>query len=284
MNHITFDDENNHCKRTPEMTNSDRVSRIRRIRTILTAGLVLLLTGSCVTNKKTTYLQQQEYSTIADNTYVPDHYRVVPNDNLYIRVITPDPKFSDMFNTVPVASATMSVDGQAVELLSYPVQADGTIDIPYLGKIYVSGKTLPEIKRLLETSLSDYVSDAAITVKLVNNYVSILGEVRTPGKFPIYKEQMNIFHAIAMAGDLSEYGNRTKVKLVRELPDTTIVKEFDLTDQNIIYSEYFHVMPNDVIYVQSMKGKFFSMSQFPFALILSSITTFVLVMNYVQTQ
>ncbi len=151
-----------------------------------------------------------------------------------------------------------------------------------MGRLDVGGKTLPEIKVLLETSLSNYVTDAALTVKLVNNYISVLGQVVRPGRYPVYKEKMNVFHALAMAGDLSDYGDRSTVRVIRQLPDTVVVKEFDLRDRNLIHQEDFFVMPNDVIYVKSMRGKFFAMTQFPFALILSSITTFVLVMNYIQ--
>lgn len=243
---------------------------------------IIGLLHSCVTIKKTTYLQDYEMSPYPTEKVAPETYRIQPNDNLFIRVTTPDPRWSAMFNTLPVTSPTIAASAQSVDLLSYSVRLDGTVELPYLGPIVVAGKTITEAKEILERHLVDFVSDAAITVKLVNNFVSILGEVRTPGIYPIYKEQLNIFQAIAMAGDLDTYGNRYEVRLVRQTSEETIVKKFDLTDKNIIDSEFFYILPNDVIYVQPMRGKFFSMDQFPFALILTSVTTFILILNYIQ--
>jgi polysaccharide export outer membrane protein len=146
----------------------------------------------------------------------------------------------------------------------------------------VAGKTLALITDDVEKVLKSYVADAAVTVKMVNNYVSIIGEVQRPGKYPIYKDRMNIFQALAMAGDLNEFSNRRKIQLIRQTPDGNFVKEFNLTDRSIMVSEFFYVMPNDVIYAMPMKGKFFQLNAFPYSIILSAITTFVLLLNVLQ--
>ena len=93
---------------------------------------------------------------------------------------------------------------------------------------------------------------------------------------------MNIFHALAMGGDLDVYSDRYNVQIVRQTPEGTVVKEFDLTKRDILSSEFFYVMPNDVIYAQPMKGKFFNMNTFPYAVIISTITTFILIWNFVK--
>jgi len=244
--------------------------------------VLMILISSCVTTKKTTYLQT--YDTPNDSIYlpaIPQTYRVQAYDNLYIRVITPDPRWSTMFNTMPINSTSMSGEA-AIDLISYSVQLDGIIDVPFVGSIEVAGYTLTEITEIVEEELSDYITDAAITVKLVNNYVSVLGDVTRPGLYPIYKEQMNIFQALSMAGDLDDFGNRRSVQIIRHTTEGSVVKAFDLTNRNIIDSEFYYVKPNDVIYVEPMKGKFFNMNSFPFALILTSITTFLLLLNYIQ--
>ncbi len=245
---------------------------------ITTVGLL----SSCVTTKKTTYLQDYEKSEYPEEYVAPDIYRIRPNDNLFVRVVTPDPRWSEMFNTLPTTAATYGTTEQSVDLMSYTVNLDGTVEIPYLGSISVAGKTIQEAKEILENELLDFVTDASITVKLVNNYVSLLGEVNRPGRYPIYKAQLNIFEALAMAGDLADYSNRFEINIVRQSTDGTIIKEFDLTDKNIIDSEFYYIMPNDVIYVQPMKGKFFGFNQFPYAVILTTITTFVLIWNVIQ--
>jgi polysaccharide export outer membrane protein len=240
-----------------------------------------LLVTSCVTNKKLTYLQykgaRNDFMAIAPSTY-----KIQPYDNLFIRVITPDPQWSNMFNTMPVATTGISVTEQSADLVSYTVDGDGAIQLPYVGRIFVAGKTLAMITTEVEKELKGYVTDAAVTVKMINNYVSLLGEVKQPGRYPIYKERMNIFQALAMAGDLGDYSNRQKIQLIRQTPDGNIVKEFSVNDKSIMASEFFYVMPNDVIYAKPMKGKFFQMNAFPYSVLLTSITTFILIYNVLK--
>lgn len=253
----------------------------RLYRQLVIPSLLLILVGSCVTTEKITYLQ--DYQTVVDTFNIDIMtYRVQSNDNLYIKVITPDPRWASMFNAMPITSTAFSGEA-SINLISYSVQLDGTIEFPFLGSIKVANNTLEEVKAIIEAELTDYISDASATVKLVNNYVSILGEVRSPGLYPIYRDQLNIFQALSMAGDMEDFGDRYNVKIVRQTNDGIEIKNFDLTDRSIVHLEYFHIIPNDVIYVQPIKGRFFNMNQFPFALILSSITTTILILSYVNT-
>lgn len=248
--------------------------------------LIVLLTASvlvsCVTNKKYTYLQ---YDGMPPDTVIavtPADYKILPYDNLFIRVVTPDPKWSEMFNTLPTTSYSVSITELSANLVSYPVDGAGTILLPYAGRIAVAGKTLAAVTTEVEKALKGYIADAAVTVKMINNYVSLLGMVKNPGRYPIYKDRLNIFQALAMAGDMGDYSNRQKVQVIRQTPGGNIVKEFTLTDRSIMSSEFFYVMPNDVIYAQPMKGKFFQLNAFPYSVILSSITTFVLLWNVLK--
>jgi polysaccharide export outer membrane protein len=175
------------------------------------------------------------------------------------------------------------MDESTADLLSYPVQEDGTIEMPYIGSVEVAGKTLTEAKVVIEELVKDYVNDAAITVRLVNNYVSILGFVNRPGLYPIYKQRLNIFQAISLAGDLQDYADRYKVRIVRQTLEGSEVKEFDLTDRKIVDSEYYYVLPNDVVYVKPMKGRFWGMAIFPWAVIFSSITTSIAIIILIQS-
>jgi polysaccharide export outer membrane protein len=244
--------------------------------------LLLLLLSSCVTTRKLTYLQYTGEQSKLVKTDIPMEYTVLPYDNLFIRVITPDPQWSAMFNTMPVATSAVSVTEQSADLLSYPVDGQGFIELPYAGKIKVAGKTLSTITSEVEKALKGYVADAAVTVKMVNNYVNVIGEVQRPGRYPVYKERLNIFQALAMAGDLNEFSNRQKIQLIRQTNEGTMVKEFTLTDRSILTSEFFYVMPNDVIYAPPMKGKFFHMNEFPYSVLLSTITTFLLMWNVLK--
>jgi polysaccharide export outer membrane protein len=242
---------------------------------------VSLLLSSCVTNKKLTYLQsegvREEFIAITPATYI-----IQPYDNLYIKVVTPNPEFSDMFNTMSATVSSISVTEQSADMVSYTVDDSGTIELPYAGRFMVAGKTLHIVKTELDNALKSYIADAVVTVKMVNNYISIIGEVQRPGRYPIYKDRLNIFQALAMAGDLDIYSNRQKLHLIRQTPDGNTVKEFSVKDRSIIGSQFFYVMPNDVIYAPPMKGRFFKMDAFPYSVILSTITTFVLLWNVLK--
>ena len=251
----------------------------------LLKGFILLIfvtLVSCVTNKKRTYLQYEGTRSDTVISVTPKDYKVLPFDNLFIKVVTPDPKLSEMFNTIPTTTNGISVTEQSADLISYPIDSEGNIRIPYAGKLAVAGKTLSDITLEVEASLNNYIADAAVSVKMVNNYVSLLGEVQRPGKYVIYKDRLNIFQALAMGGDLGLYSNRQMIQIIRPTARGNVVKDFSLTDRSIMTSEYFYVLPNDVIYAKPAKGRFFQMGTFPYALIISTITTGILLYNVVK--
>lgn len=246
------------------------------------AIVLVSFTTSCVTSKKLTYLQ---YAGIPMDTVISvtsADYKIQPYDNLFIRVATPDPQWSEMFNTFQTSSASSNISDQGADLISYSVDNEGNIELPYAGKFMASGKSIGMVRAGLETVLKSYVTDAVVTVKLINNYVSVIGEVRNPGRYQIYKNRMNIFQALALAGDLGEYSNRQKVQIIRQVSGASVIKEFSLRDRSILSSEYFYVMPNDVIYAKPIKGRFFQLNSFPYGVILSTITTFILFLNIIR--
>jgi polysaccharide biosynthesis/export protein len=245
--------------------------------------LSTLALTSCVTNKKLTYLQ---YSHGRENHMIkpdnPAEYTILPYDNLFIKVVTPDPQWSTMFNTMPVSTSSITVTEQSADLVSYSVDGAGYISLPYAGKIKVAGKTLSMITEDVDKALKGYIADASVTVKMVNNYISLLGEFQHPGRYPLYKERLNIFQALAMGSDLSVFSDRQKIQVIRQTNEGNIIKEFTLTDRSIMASEFFYVMPNDVFYAKPIKGRFFKMNEFPYSVILSTITTFVLLWNVLK--
>jgi polysaccharide biosynthesis/export protein len=259
--------------------NARKSISLRMLLVLFVLGGIFL--NGCVTNKKTAYLQEYKESEYPDYYVPPENYRIQTNDNLYLNVTTPDPRQSAMFNAMS-ESGTMGFDEATAQIYSYVVQNDGTVEFPYIGVVSVLGKTLNEAKVAIEEALNDYVKDATLTVKLVNNSVTVLGEVVTPGKYPLYKERLNIYEALAMAGDIGIYGDRFKISVIRQTTEGSVVKVFDITDKNVIDSEFYYILPNDVVYVGPMKGKFFGMATFPFALIFTGITTYILIDNYIN--
>jgi len=253
---------------------------------ILITFSILLTLSSCVSKKKLTYLQYSDktvdYSILDDEKMIsvtPSAYKLMPYDNLYIRVLTPDPQYSELFNA---NFGTGTITQESAGLSGYSVDIDGNIELPYVGKVKVAGKTLSDVKMDLDSIFTKYVTDGSIIVRLVNNTISVLGEVRSPGRYVIIKDRLNVFEALALAGDLSEYSNRQKVMLIRPSPYGPVIKEFSLTDRSILASELYYILPNDVLYAMPIQGRAFTTNSSIYTLFLSTITTALVVISYIQ--
>jgi len=248
--------------------------------------LIILITGSCVSRKKMTYLQYSERSAKYASSdelvtsVTPVAYKIMANDVLFIRVITPDPQWSSLFNADP-GQGGLTMESAA--LSGYPVDIEGNIEIPYVGILKVAGKTLAEIKAELEVVFKNYVSDAAITIRLVDSSISIIGEVNTPGRYSITKDRLNVFEALSMAGDMSAYGNRQKIQLIRPSPYGPVIKEFSLADRSILTSEFYYLMPNDILYAMPARGRPFQLNTSIYTLFLTSISTALVIISYFRT-
>mgnify|MGYP001236179489 CR=1 FL=1 len=251
--------------------------------------LLMIFQSGCVSRKKLTYLQfndkAQEYDQAFSETrssVTPSAYKIMPYDNLYIRVITPDPQWSDLFNSMPIGAGG-SVTQESAGLFGYSVDDDGFIEIPFVNKVKVGGLTLSEIKSELDSIFKNYVTDAAITIRLVNNFISVIGEVNAPGRYPLTKDRMNVFEALSLAGDMSSFSDRQKVQLIRPSPYGPVIKEFSLADRSILSSEYYYIMPNDVIYAIPMQGRSFELNATFWSLVLSTITSTLGVLAFFRT-
>lgn len=252
---------------------------------VLFSFLIVMIMSSCVSRKKLTYLQYSDRSgdrlaeTDFGTSVTPAAYKIMPYDNLYIRVLTPDPQYSELFNA---NVGTGTITQESAGLSGYSVDLDGNIEIPYVGKVKVAGKTLSEVKVELDSIFENYVADGAITIRLVNNAISIIGEVNSPGRYVLFKDRINIFEALSMASDLSVYSDRQKIQLIRPSPYGPVIKEFSLADRSILNSEYFYIMPNDIIYAMPLQGRSFVTNTAIYTLFLSTITTALVVISYIQ--
>lgn len=256
---------------------------------VLLSLILLLFLNSCVTRKELTYLKYTDSNAAILPTYrdiinseSPNAYKIMPYDNLYIRVITPDPQWSAIFNSMPVGAGG-AVTEESAALFGYLVDQGGEIEIPFVGKIKVGDRTLAEIKYDLDSVFKNYVADAAITVRLVNNYISVIGEVVTPGRYRLTKDRVNIFEVLSLAGDLTAYGNRQKIQLIRPTPNGPVINEFSLSERNILSSEFYYVMPNDIIYAMPVQRKSFQLNSPVWTLFLTTITSAFGIIALVRT-
>lgn len=240
--------------------------------------LVIICLSSCVTNRKTHYLQEPDKSIPNyPEVYTPMDYQIQKSDELNIRVITLDPESRKVFNAYGSSSGSSTgmsnyASTNSKGLYTYTVYDDGTIDFPYIGAIEVAGKTTREVKNVIEEKLVDYVKDCSVEVNLVNSYYNIITNNKA-GRYQITKEKMTIFEALAVAGDLNEFSDRKNVQIMRQnLDGTTTIRKFDLRSKSIIGSEFYYIQPNDIIYVKSFGGQYFRINHFLTALGVTTTT------------
>ena len=237
--------------------------------------IVAFLFSSCVSQKKVQLLQEKSVEDISSgfmnnrNTSYP----LQPGDQLYIKVHSVDQKTSRLFQTDFPNAMTATYQ----DLNSYRVEEDGYINFSFIDKVYVKGLTVKEVNDLLQKTVNEYFKEATVVVQLVNYRVSVLGEVSNPGTFIIKNKQINILQAIAEAGGPKNFGNVRKAKLVRQTLTGSEMYYLNLTDNGILQSDQFYLLPNDVVYIEPLKSKSFAFDNFPYSLILSTISTATLV-------
>jgi polysaccharide biosynthesis/export protein len=209
---------------------------------------------------------------------LPD-YRLKPNDELYIQINSLDEAAANVFSNGKQDPYLGSMQPYGASLMSYSIDKDGYLLLPLIGKVLVMDKTTSEVSVILKESLNHILNQPIVTVKLVNRYVSVLGEVRNPGHFPYSQDKFTIYDALGLAGDITDYGNRNKVILIRNINGENIRINVDITKSDILASDYYNLRPNDIVYVKPLRNKFWGMRQFPFTILFSTLTTGLLIYN-----
>ncbi len=215
----------------------------------LVLAAVSLLT-SCGSSKDVTYFKNREALDQAAKGYLVDA-RIMPKDVLSIVVNTTTPTAALQFNLVTPTTQT--------QIQSYLVDNEGMIKFPVVGELKVGGLTKTEVEQLITQAISPYLAESEIpvvTVRMSSFSISVLGEVNQPGTFTVAREKINVLEALARAGDLTIYGVRNNVTLIRE--DNEGNKSYhtlNLNDANIVNSPYYYLQQNDIVYVEPNKIK-----------------------------
>jgi len=256
---------------------------IKQIFVVISFALLLTF-SSCTTNKQLTYLQNVD-SLPSGTVYYkqPVEYRIQNKDILYIRVISLNDEINTMINTFSSQTNMNQFQNEiSLYLYGYSVNDSGYVDVPYIGKVHVLGTTLEEAKLTIKEKVDKSVRNATVIVKLVSFKFSVLGEVQRPGVYKNYNNQLTILEALSMAGDITDYGNRFEVLVVRPTKDDTKTYRVDLTDKSLLSSEAFFLLPNDVVYVQPIKSKSFRINIPTMTLALTTISTLILVLSFIK--
>ena len=219
-----------------------------------------LLLASCATHKRAAYIQQvqTDIPTAMEQDY---QIRIKPLDRLTVTINSKDPELAAPFNA---ASSYNSLNGLSSyssssngNLQILTVDKEGKIQLPIIGEIDCDGLTRNELAKKIENTIREngMVHDPIVIIQFADVKFSVLGEVARPGQFSITKDRISLFDALAMAGDLTIYGQRENVALIREENGMRTVHYFDLKNPDILTSPYFYLQQDDVVYVTPNKYK-----------------------------
>lgn len=224
--------------------------------TFVAVAMILVLAG-CGSSKNIPYFQNIDTISLAASRGLYDAH-IMPKDMLTINVHTTDAAASAPFN-LSAAGASSSQGTTASATSGYLVDNNGNINFPIVGKIHVAGLTKGECEDLIKSKIQPYLSrteNPVITVRMSSYRVTVIGEVGSPGVIPVATEKMSIIEALAEAGDLTIYGKRDNIMLIRE--DAAGQKHevrLNLNDANVINSPYYYLQQNDIVYVEPNKVK-----------------------------
>lgn len=236
---------------------------MNKVRTsIFFALLACLSLASCQSYKTIPYLQDADSIDLSASKAKPYEAHIMPQDLLTIVVSCSNPELALPFNLImPSPASTGQSQSQNITaqpvLQQYLVDNEGNIDFPILGKLSLGGLTKAETEYLIKEKLKKYLKeDPIVTVRMSNFKISVIGEVAAPGTYTVTNEKVNIFEAMALAHDMTVYGKRDNVHIIRE--DATGHKQIitlNLNKTNIIESPYYYLQQNDIVYVTPNKAK-----------------------------
>ncbi len=224
----------------------------------------ILMLSSCVNIKKTTYFNDIENGVYKTSYNAPSPV-IHKNDLLSIYVSSLNTDATLIFNapSLPITTAA-AANGATVQNVGYLVNEEGEIQFPVLGKLKVEGLTVKELNERLVDSLSikKLLVDPLVTIRFLNFRVTVLGEVGNPTVITVPNEKISLLEAIGLAGDLTIYGKRENVLLIREEEGKKIIRRIDLNNAATLTSAFFYLKSNDVIYVEPNRNKIASVSNF----------------------
>ena len=233
---------------------------MKKISYFFLAAVAVLAVTSCSTPKNVAYIQNSDDVDYAKSEFLYDA-RIMPKDILTITVNTVNPEASEPFNLLihNTLNASRSIATSGGALQTYLVDNNGCIDFPVVGTLQVGGLTKSMCEKLIHDKIQRYMNaeeNPIVTVRMSNYKISVIGEVNRPGMFNVGNEKISIFEALAQAGDLSIYGVRDRVKLIREnAKGRKEIHTINLNDANIVNSPYYYLQQNDVVYVEPNQVK-----------------------------
>jgi len=239
--------------------------------------LLISILFSCTSISKITILNDSDQNEWNVSPIPPKHSLEI-GDVLIVKVLSFDEETTNFFNVENnVNSANSSLTSANIYLNGFTINQEGIIEIPYIGEVYVLNQTINQAKESIEEKVNEYLKDATVICKLGNFNITVLGEIYRPNTYPIYKDNISIFEAVAISGGITDYGDLTKVKLIRTQNNKKTVHKIDLTQQSVMNSDFYYLRNNDLLYVEPLRYRGLRKSQSQ--LLLSSLTTVAVLVN-----
>lgn len=238
---------------------------------------------SCVSQKKMLYFQNETMlndSTFTSIEYENERhfdYKIQPGDILYVRIASLDEKFASYFNT---SSSSNSVNGNSLYINGYNVDAEGYVELPIVGKVQVKDETVADIQKNLQLLMNEYLKETVVYVKLGIFNITILGEVAKPGQYQVYQSDINIFQAMALAGNATDFANKSKIKIIHQTPQGSQIVRININDADVLSSPHYYLKPNDIVYVEPLKSKQYGFTALPYGTIFSAISLIVTCLTF----
>ena len=262
------------------------MSKLLRIGLI--AALFAVFFASCVPQKKMLYLKNAQMAAESiSKEYVNDRtvdYKLQPGDNLYIRFINTIDERSAASLAGDYTRATQLTSDASIYLQSYTLDEEGYIELPLTGKIELKNLTVDQAKTKMQNELDKFVNQTTLIVKLSNFNLTVLGEVNRPGMYKVYQSQINLFEAMALAGNMTNFAKNSDVKIIRQTDHGSEIVTVDMGQADILSSPYYYLKPNDIVYVEPLKIKQWGFTTFPYSTVFSILslgaTIFALYYNY----
>jgi len=257
-------------------------------RTSWPASLLLIVAfTSCRSHRDMTYLNELSEKLGGHRVNTPSFsYKVKPYDNLFISIVSGNSELDEIYNPMLVGNGKLNNQNnmwsnQASQFVNgYLVDGAGGISLPIFGTINVLNLTLSECEEKIRNHALQFLKDATVKVRLLNYRVTVIGEVMSPGVYYSYNPSLNIFDVVGLGGGSKNTADLSKVLLVREQDSSVQTYRLNLNSSGVLESPGFKIQPNDVIIVQPAKLKNAELRQPVLSLIFSSITTFLLTLNF----
>jgi polysaccharide export outer membrane protein len=241
--------------------------------------------SSCYYNSRLIYLQDKHFSEFSPTVVQGKKsvYRLQPSDIISVQIkgSTETEASNAIFNLTSHQNGIYTTPG-SLFLEGYSIDTNGKINLPILGEMVVKDLTIEDAQRLIQSNANKYLNKATVIVKLTSFKVTVLGEVKSPGYLYVYNNQVTVLEALGLAGDLTQFANRKNIKLIRQVPAGSQVVLLNLTDPKLLSSDYFFLMPNDVLYVEPLKARSSKTNLEILSVVFAGLTTMVLILSYMK--